>query len=93
MAEVTLDLAALDAEVHIAAQKELARMAEHAVHIARSLAPVRTGKLRESIHAAVVADGVVIGSDLPYALPVEFGSEDTPAQPYLLPAIYAAAKT
>jgi HK97 gp10 family phage protein len=49
---------------------------------AQAAAPVDTGALRDSI---VYSDGVVsVGVD--YAGFVEYGTSDTPAQPYLRPA-------
>lgn len=49
---------------------------------ARAMAPVDTGALRDSI--AVTENGVGVG--VPYASFVEYGTSDTPAQPYLRPA-------
>lgn len=49
---------------------------------ARTLAPVDTGALRDSIHAE---PGKVV-VEVPYAAFVEYGTSDTPAQPYLRPA-------
>jgi len=58
---------------------------------AQALAPVLTGALRASIEAR--SRGItstaesVITADVPYAAFVEFGTSDTPAQPYLRPAL------
>lgn len=57
-----------------------------------ALAPVRTGKLRSGIVVEVVqrATGPVLSAGargVPYALAVEFGTTDTPAQPFLRPAL------
>lgn len=65
------------------------RMLEAGANAARSHAPSRTGALRASIK--VEHDGAkgTFGSGLDYARHVEFGTSDTPVQPYLRPAIDA----
>lgn len=50
---------------------------------AKSLAPVDTGALRDSI--AQTSEGVVVGA--PYAVFVEYGTSESPAQPFVRPAI------
>lgn len=58
---------------------------------ARSLAPSLTGALRDSLQAELGPANerarVVIGTEIAYAAFVEFGTEDTPAVPYLRPAL------
>jgi HK97 gp10 family phage protein len=58
---------------------------------AERLAPTDTGALAASIHVEVESQdghpGVVIIADVPYAAFVELGTSDTPAQPFLRPAI------
>ena len=55
---------------------------------AKSLVPVDTGKLRDSIEIKELnKDEVSVGSDLEYALFVEIGTESIPARPYLQPAM------
>jgi HK97 gp10 family phage protein len=49
---------------------------------ARVYVPVLTGELRSSIHE--IEEGVV--ADAPHAIPVEFGTVDTPPQPFMRPA-------
>lgn len=56
---------------------------------ARGYAPVDTGRLRDSI--AVTSDGDV-SSDVGYDVPVEFGSDDTPSQPFMRPAADGAIR-
>lgn len=51
--------------------------------LAKQLAPVDTGTLRDSITAE--PGGVFVYA--PYAMFVEYGTVDTPAQPYLRPAV------
>ena len=73
-------------------------LAEDVADDARRLAPVRTGRLRESIHVASVTDERAIveadatrqQQDGPETYPgfVERGTSDTPAQPFLRPALF-----
>jgi HK97 gp10 family phage protein len=64
-----------------------ARIAESA----RFMAPRLTGALAVSIRVDMTTDGedraVEILADVPYAGYVEFGTSDTPAQPFLRPAL------
>jgi hypothetical protein len=75
---------------------ELAKIGAEGVSIAQSLAPVSSGEggddpgeLRDSIRYVVLEDGpgVMIGSDVSYALYIEYGTFDTPAQPFLRPML------
>lgn len=86
--EVRVDESALERELRAQVDAELKRAAEAGAEAARRRAPVDTGKLRDSIQA----NGARFGSDVDYALYVEFGTTDTPAQPYLRPAIDDVAK-
>jgi HK97 gp10 family phage protein len=54
---------------------------------AQLLAPVDTGRLRNSITHVVNDDSVVIGTNVEYAVYQEFGTSKTKAQPYLKPAV------
>lgn len=58
---------------------------------AKALAPVLTGELRDSIQARKTADGaeVTVGTD--HGFYTEFGTSDTPTQPFLRPAVQEAA--
>jgi len=58
---------------------------------AKARAPVLTGALRDSIHTETDSEGARVGTSIPYAAPVEFGTSDTPAQPFLRPAADQAA--
>ena len=54
---------------------------------AKQMAPVDTGRLRNSItHAQVDEDTEVIGTNVKYAPFVELGTRKQKAQPYLRPA-------
>lgn len=54
---------------------------------AQLLAPVDTGRLRNSITHIVNGDSVVIGTNVEYAVYQEFGTSKMKAQPYLKPAV------
>lgn len=61
------------------------------VETARDLCPVRTGYLRSTIGCEVTADGVVCTAGASYAEYVEYGSWNTPARPFMEPALEAAS--
>ena len=54
---------------------------------AKARAPVRTGRLRDSIRWTVVSDGgdllAVVGTDVPYAAAQELGTSKRPGKHYL----------
>lgn len=60
------------------------------VETARELCPVRTGYLRSTIGCEVTADGVVCTVGASYAQYVEYGTWNSPAQPFMEPALEAA---
>jgi HK97 gp10 family phage protein len=62
-----------------AAQTELA---EEVASVARQLSPVDTGTLQ----ASITADADRVYTDVAYAPFVEYGTSDTPAQPFMRPA-------
>jgi HK97 gp10 family phage protein len=71
------------------AQKYLNDVAEDIKNEAKRIVPVDTGLLRDSI---VVKDGIdknekLIGTDVRYAMYVEFGTIKHGPQPYLRPAL------
>jgi HK97 gp10 family phage protein len=73
-----------------AMETALLRAAEEAIQIAKQLVPVRTGALQNSIRILQRGpDYVVIGSDLDYAVAVEFGTSKMVARPYIGPAMDA----
>lgn len=84
-------------------QKGIARQVEEGANrvrdTARGLAPVRTGTLRNSIQterhtdaSGEVAYRVGWDSTADYGFFVEVGTEDTPAQPHLRPAVHKNAR-
>ena len=54
--------------------------------LAKQLAPVRTGELRDSIDGEVTPGGVRVFASAPYAKLVEEGTSKQAAQPFLTPA-------
>lgn len=61
--------------------------------MARALAPVKTGELRDSIEVETEADGsarVIVGAA--HGLIVEFGGIYRPAHPFFIPAIEAGKR-
>ena len=70
-----------------AVEATLLKIAEQAIEIAKSIVPVDTGRLRDSIRILEQGQNyVVIGSDVEYAIAIEFGTYKMAAQPYLGPA-------
>ncbi len=73
-----------------AAGDAIGQIAEKTAEIARSLVPVRTGQLRDSIGAVSTGKGGLewaLIASTPYALYVELGTSRQPAQPYMRPAV------
>lgn len=71
-------------QVHV----ELGKGAEKIVAVAKTIVPVRTGRLQRSIMYGVA--GLMkfeVGSPVYYAAYVEYGTTKMRAQPYLRPAI------
>lgn len=65
------------------------RTADKVAELARQLAPVDTGELRNSIHVEQnERPGFYdIVASAPHAVYVEFGTHKAPAQPFLVPAL------
>lgn len=82
------------AQVESIVRAALREAAGEVVLIAKALAPVDTGTLRDSIHVeegedggvAIVADPVQDRAPDGYAAFVEFGTGRNPAQPFMTPA-------
>lgn len=83
MAKLLGRLARAEVVSELAAQAGASKAAQEIAETARSMAPVATGALRDSI--AVNPEGVYIGA--PYAVFVEYGTSRSPAQPYVRPAM------
>lgn len=75
--------------------KALARAAVKVESAAIRLCPVDTGRLRSSISHELAQDGkgllALVGTNVEYAIYVELGTRFSRAQPYLRPALKAAA--
>jgi hypothetical protein len=58
--------------------------------------PVDTGALRDSIRTDISRDELTAeigpGDEIDYALAVEYGTSDTPSQPYATPAAESARR-
>lgn len=80
-----------------AVAKDLARRAIKVDAAAKRLCPVDTGRLRSSIQHVPGEDGqgpyVDVGTNVEYAVPVEYGTAVSPAQPYMRPALLTATKS
>lgn len=76
-------------------------IAQDVAKVAESLAPVRSGRTRQSVHVETVTPTYAIvqanprnpdpdtkPDDKDYAAYVERGTSDTPAQPFLRPALF-----
>lgn len=75
-----------------ASSKALTGIARKLRDDARSSAPVDSGALRDSIKVSGSRGSRTVYSDVRYAAFVEFGTSDTPPQPFLWPAVPAARK-
>lgn len=73
--------------------KELAKRAIKVERTAKRLCPVDTGRLRSSIRWSFARDDLglhaIVGTNVAYALHVEFGTSRMRAQPFLRPALSA----
>jgi HK97 gp10 family phage protein len=82
-------LRTLSAGLNEAINRGTGRAAHLMENLAKQLAPVLTGELRDSIHVeqgAGPADWVVV-ADAPHAVHVEYGTQYQAAQPFLTPAM------
>lgn len=61
--------------------------AEEIKDYAKTLCPVRSGALRDSIDIQKEGDDYTIGSDLPYSGIVEYGTMHQAPQPFMRPAL------
>lgn len=80
-------------KLHNAAKNLSKDAADETVRIAKILVPVDEGTLRDSIEAKEDEDGSWSASpNTDYDVFVEYGTINTPAQPYLTPAAEQAKK-
>jgi HK97 gp10 family phage protein len=79
------------AQIHAAVGQAVQQTAAQVQTDAKSIVPVRTGALRDSIKTEMVGDlAAVVGSDLYYAVFVELGTRRMTARPFLTPAMETA---
>lgn len=67
----------------------LAEAGEMVKGAARGLAPVDTGRLRNSINSTVEGNTAIVGTNVEYAIYQEFGTYKMAAQPFMMPALEA----
>jgi HK97 gp10 family phage protein len=77
-----------------AAQRALLQTGADIVDLTKQISPVDTGALRQSYGALPISSQEVhVGSDMPYAPYVEYGTVHSAAQPHLTPAFMQAEDT
>lgn len=99
---VQIDMSELDAlastlaevapKVRRVSSEEMTRAAAQLRDDAKADAPVDAGELRDSIHVRGGDGYRDVIADAEHAWFVEFGTSDTPPQPYLWPQVPAAAE-
>lgn len=81
-------------DLELRTEADLYRLGIKTQNAARRLCPVDTGRLRASIQAVRGKDAkgpyVDVGTNVEYAIPVEFGTDRMAAQPFLRPAMNQA---
>ena len=94
MVKLQSDLSKLADAADDIVREALLTTAADIVNLSKQLAPVDTGALKESISADPVSSTrVLIGSDRDYSPFVEYGTSQSPAQPYLTPAFAQSVPT
>lgn len=83
--------AAAERQVLLLSRKTVERVADAVVGTAKTLVPVDTGALRESIHKEVEADSVIVATGTGYGGFVEVGTSKQRAQPFMGPALQRVA--
>lgn len=75
--------------IHERAETLIARLAAEALEAARVQAPVKTGRLKNSISMRCEGGKASVFTDCPYAAAVELGSKNAPPQPFMTPALHS----
>ena len=72
--------------------EDLEIIGERVLELAKTVVPVRTGALRDSLHMFIDDTNatVIIGTDIGYGKFVELGTSKMTAQPYLMPSLLTA---
>ena len=86
---VTPKLQAFVRNIEPDVERELDAIGSEMVDLARSLAPVRTGALRDSIYARASGFEMEFGNAVEYGLYQEFGTRFQPGKPHIRPALDA----
>jgi len=84
---VTPKLAAFAGRIEKEVEMELDVVGADMVDLSRSLVPIRTGFLRDSIFHRAAGFTLDFGAEADYAAYVEFGTSRMPPRPYLRPAL------
>lgn len=92
--EITEDnLAEVFRQIEVEMDRRLNSVADRAVELAKKLAPVDTGALRDSIQKVnTEINNFRIIATVPYAQFVELGTRKMRARPFLAPAMFFARK-
>ena len=94
MAKLVSNLSRIAQQAPEAASRALLQTAADIVDLTKQLSPVDTGALKQSYGAVPVSSTVVhVGSDMPYAPFVEYGTSRSGAQPHLTPAFHQSEET
>src|SRR5690349_28644 len=90
---VILDnLDALDEEVKAIVERAMEASAPVGVDVAKSLARVDTGEMRDKVYADVRNGQIILGDDSDHAVYNELGTSKMSAQPFLVPGALAAGE-
>lgn len=84
---VTPRLAAFAGKIEKAVEAELDVVGADMVDLSRSIVPVRTGFLRDSIYHQTSGFELEFGAEADYSSYVEFGTYRMAARPYMRPAL------
>jgi len=79
-------LGALERKLHANVRRGVERTAAAACAGAKSLAPVDTGRLRDSIRYEAAEERASVTCGCSYAAAVEFGTSEAAAQAFMVPA-------
>ncbi len=94
MAKLTSNLTKIAGQTGAAAQRALLQTGADIVSLTKQITPVDTGALKQSYGALPISTHEVhVGSDMPYAPHVEFGTVNMSAQAHLTPAFAQSEST
>jgi HK97 gp10 family phage protein len=94
MARLVSNLSKIAAQARHLAAEALKETGEDIADLTKQLAPVKTGRLRDSYRVEVVDESTVrVGSDVDYSVYQEYGTVNMAAQPHLTPAFMQSEAT